>query len=345
MEPGVFNSEILKLDFRTSEYPKATITPNLVLKNPSAQAKKLYQYLIETYQKKTISGMMANVAWNNTESERVYALTGKYPALNCYDYIHLAWSPANWIDYGDITPVKSWWTAGGIVSIGWHWNVPTAEGVTDPSQATCTPEKTTFRAKNALTEGTWENTIMKADLAKITTYLKLLQAEGIPVLWRPLHEAAGNTYEYTGGTAWFWWGYDGTETYKQLWQYMFNYFEKEGLNNLIWVWTTQTKDNAFYPGDAYVDIIGRDLYNQSASNCALQYNIIVPNYPTKLVALSECGTVGLISEQWAAGAYWSWFMPWYDNADATSTHADDKWWKDAMNQPFVISRDQLPNLK
>lgn len=40
----------------------------------------------------------------------------------------------------------------------------------------------------------------------------------------------------------------------------FNYFKKEGINNLIWVWTTQTKDSEFYPGDEYVDMVGRDMY-------------------------------------------------------------------------------------
>ncbi|MFR5757995.1 MAG: glycosyl hydrolase [Bacteroides cellulosilyticus] len=60
----------------------------------------------------------------------------------------------------------------------------------------------------------------------------------------------------------FWWGSDGADTYKKLWRYMFNFFKEKGINNLIWVWTTQTKDVDFYPGDEYVDIIGRDIYNR-----------------------------------------------------------------------------------
>lgn len=51
-------------------------------------------------------------------------------------------------------------------------------------------------------------------------------------------------------------GNDGAEAYKKLWIYIFNYFKKEGINNLIWVWTTQTKDSEFYPGDEYVDMWG-----------------------------------------------------------------------------------------
>ena len=41
-----------------------------------------------------------------------------------------------------------------------------------------------------------ENAIIKADLDKVANYLLLLQQANIPVIWRPLHEAAGT---------WFWW--------------------------------------------------------------------------------------------------------------------------------------------
>ena len=38
-----------------------------------------------------------------------------------------------------------------------------------------------------------------------------------------------------------------------------NYHE---LNNLIWVWTTNTNSDAldWYPGHEYVDVIGMDIY-------------------------------------------------------------------------------------
>lgn len=51
---------------------------------------------------------MADVAWNNKTAERVHRLTGKYPAINGYDYIHLQYTrPGGWIDYADITPVRT----------------------------------------------------------------------------------------------------------------------------------------------------------------------------------------------------------------------------------------------
>ena len=453
----------------------------------SAKALALYGYLKNNYGNGIISGMMASVAWNNDASEQVYQWTGKYPAINGYDYIHMPASVANanWINYNDITPVKSWADNGGIVTIGWHWLVPkkkveastgggedtppagtelwsgsqdigtgwdwnsnvvidataAKEGdvlrfsfsqnaadyfqlkITDGSgnaftsykdvdngwgcidlaagatsydltlnaddanivstsglrvagyaltitkvelisasaaQAmrraaakraasaysglnpntdyTYVPSETEFDLKNATVEGTWEKAFVDYDLANLAAYLKLLKDAGIPVLWRPLHEAAGG---------WFWWGTDA-EAYKALWKYMFNYLKAEGFDNLIWVWTSQTGDDNWYPGNEYVDIVGRDLYGDNATSCSNNYTTLFNKYSNKIVTLSECGwseytnlRVANISEQWESGAKWSWFMPWYDGSDAVNKHADEAWWKAAMELDYVITRDKV----
>ena len=126
------------------------------------------------------------------------------------------------------------------------------------------PDETTFDAANATVEGTWENKVFTSDMAAVAGYLKLLKDAGIPVLWRPFHEAAGK---------WFWWGKDAA-SHKAMWIAMFNYFKAQGLDNLIWVWTTETGDEDWYPGDQYVDIIGRDIYSKDAETCASQYAAI-----------------------------------------------------------------------
>lgn len=422
----------------------------------SAKAVKLYNYLLDNFETKTLSAMMADVAWNTEMSEKVYGWTGKYPAINCFDYVHLPASVAgvDWINYGDITPVKDWSDKGGIVAAMWHWNVPkkvvgeasstqiwkgetvmpgdwsgnvqmtddaakavfadaqvgqvirvavkdvaegaqgsfknsgwseiasgtdyfdisgdytlvitedilkslqeggliigghdyTAVAVYLESNGTALdPNKdyafykadTEFDAANATVEGTWENKVFTEDLKNTAAYLKLLRDADIPILWRPFHEAAGG---------WFWWGKDAV-SFKSLWIAMFNYFKAEGLDNLIWVWTTEGNDADWYPGDQYVDIVGRDIYNKETADCVSEYTSIAGNYGNKIVSLSECGTVGLISEQWASGARWSWFMPWYDgtNEDGSPVvHADEAWWKDAMSQEFVVSREELPSME
>lgn len=52
-------------------------------------------------------------------------------------------------------------------------------------------------------------------------------------------------------------------SYKRLWKLVYETFKQKGLNNLIWVWTSETNDRDWYPGDAYVDIIGRDVYHKT----------------------------------------------------------------------------------
>ena len=258
----------------------------------TAEAQRVYDFLQENFETRTISATMANVAWNTENAEQVYQWTGQYPAINCFDYLHLASSPSSWIDYSDITPVKEWWDNGGIVLAMWHWNVPKTEGDTDTNNYTSTLSETAFNMDNAFTEGTWEYRTVQADLEKMAGYLKLLHDANIPVIWRPLHEAAGG---------WFWWG-KNADSFKKLWIQMFDYFKAQGLNNLIWVWTSETGDADWYPGDAYVDIIGRDLYGNDAADCASQYQTLINDFGNKMITLSECGyseytdsTVGLLS--------------------------------------------------
>ena len=333
--PNRMPAPAFSLDFTTIALDSVPVNASA-----TAPAKKLYAYLLENFGKKTISAMMADVDWNTRESEHVYQWTGKYPAINCFDYIHL-YASGSWIDYTDITPVSDWWNAGGWVAAMWHWNVPVEEG---SDEYAFYRENTKFDADKALTEGTWENTVFKNDLEKAAGCLKLLQDAGIPVIWRPFHEAAGG---------WFWWGKNAA-SFKNMWIYMFDYFRQQGVNNLIWVWTTEQDDADWYPGDAYVDIVGRDIYKRSAAECAAQYTAIAAGYGHKMVALSECGytgedpsagILGEISAQWENGARWMWFMPWYDSALGADNEPGEKWWKDAMSRDFVISREELPSIK
>lgn len=354
----------LTLNFKTTgEQPSVTPTPGISqtpLTASTASAQRLYRYMLEQYGHKTLSSVMANVNWNNDCAEKVNKLTGKYPAMNCYDFIHICFSPANWIDYTKIDPVKEWVDAGGIVQLMWHFNVPKSEGSTD---VTCTPSETTFRAKNVFTEGSWENKWFYGQMDKVAQTMLKLQEAGIAATWRPFHEAAGNaTHKQQANwtTAWFWWGYDGAETYKRLWRTMFEYFKQKGINNLIWVWTTQNfngnssqynVDANWYPGDQYVDMVARDLYGYNASQNLQEFTEIQTRYPHKMVVLGECGRDANTdparpADSWAAGALWGHFMVWYDGGQgSTDTMCSDAWWQAAMSADCVITRDQLPHLK
>lgn len=58
---------------------------------------------------------------------------------------------------------------------------------------------------------------------------------------------------------------------------MFNELKEAGLDNLIWVWTSCGNDNDWYPGDAYVDIVARDLYGEDDANVLRNMQTSVPH--------------------------------------------------------------------
>lgn len=332
-------------EFWTSQPLGYEVKSTLVTPDASPEVIRLYEYMKEIYGVKTLSGTMANVSWNVNEAKWVFQHTGKYPAINGFDLIHLHHSPANWINYEDIGVIQDWWNKNGIVHLMWHWNVPVSENSESREFYT---DKTTFDISRAVQAGTWENEIVMADLAKAAITLKKLRDANIPVLWRPLHEAAGR---------WFWWGAKGSEPCKTLWKIMFDYFQSEGINNLIWVWTVETNDDNWYPGDNYVDMIGRDIYNQQqASWNATHFESIRDVYPDRIISLSECGNVADMNAQWNAGAYWSFFMTWYDYkrtvtvlgsefSSETHQYGNAEWWRNSLNNSAVLTRDELPNLK
>lgn len=332
--------------------PDTDISANLITTDATAKAQALYNYLLSNYGKKMISGIMANVNWNHEEADKVYALTGKYPAINCYDFIHILYSGANWINYSNITPVIEWANSGGIVALMWHFNVPKSQASPGAVEnVTCTPSETSFKVANVFVDGSWEQVWFDYYVDKVADVILKLQEAGIAAIWRPFHEAAGNYYALKWkGSAWFWWGADGPETYKKVWNRLQDAFYAKGIRNLIWVWTAQDyngdstsfeSDAAFYPGDDRVDIVGRDIYGKDADHNLNEFVSAQRAYPKKMIALSENGKdgsteYGFMSDVWNAGALWSWFMPWYgSNMPGTA------WWKDAIECNDIITREQV----
>lgn len=308
----------------------------------SLPALKLYKFLRDNYGLRTISATMANVNFNTNEAQWVHQHTGKWPAMNCVDFIHMG---ETWANYSNMDVMQDWWDNNGIILGCWHWRVPVSEGNTARDFYT---QNNKFNVANATVAGTWENDFLEADIQNLIAVLQQFKDRNIPVIWRPFHEAAGG---------WFWWGAGTGADYVKLWQWMFQKLVKEAkLNNLIWVWTTEMNDDSWYPGDDYVDIIGRDIYNTSSGDAiASQFAEIQRRFPDRVVTLSECGSVATIPNQWQAGARWSWFMPWYDAGRTVSvvsnefngtnhTHANIAWWNAAWGNRYVLSRDDMPDL-
>lgn len=235
----------------STQRPPHNINPSPVNPSANADAKALYTYLRSIYGKKILSGQQ-ELSWSNW----ITTQTGKTPALVSVDLMD--YSPSR-VERGTVgTAVEEAIThaqRGGIVSVLWHWNAPTGLYDTEENKwwSGFYTRATDFDVAAALSSTTNANyTLILRDIDAIAVQLKKLQDAGVPVLFRPLHEAEGG---------WFWWGAKGAEPCKKLYALLYdrltNYHK---INNLIWVWNSILEE--WYPGDATVDILSADVYAQ-----------------------------------------------------------------------------------
>lgn len=365
-EPG--NTIVPERPPRPEVPPGIELTPG-VLSNPDASevTRRVYDFLVENHGKKILSGAMANVDNNNDFAAWVATHAGVHPAVNGYDLIQLDRSQSGgWIDYDDISPALDHWNANGLVCYMWHWRVPTdyEAYISHNSDrfAFYSPDfdgegtVTHFDIERALTSGTWENECILADIDRVATIFMKLRDSGVPVIWRPLHEAAGS-YRY--GKSWFWWGAKGGKATAKLWKLMYHRLvEHHKLDNLIWVWTAQY-DKGFehmladdYPGNEYVDVIGADIYSEDDSSHSDAYAALMKlGNNNRLVALSETGRLPSPVKCIEDNTYWSWFMQWYTYDIHKTGNQTDAFGntsagiKLVFSDKYVLNREDMPDLK
>jgi len=332
----------IQLDYMTATYnadgiSAFNIAASPVTPNASVQAVNLYNFLKTNFGTNIISGTMANYSTNITEATWVHTQTGKWPALTGFDFIDHTNPNQNWVNYSaPFTLGQDWWNNNGIVALMWHWRDPLTK-----SGAFYTTD-TNFDVSKISDTNSAEYKAMIADIDVIAGYLQQFKDAGIPVIWRPLHEAAGG---------WFWWGAKGAEPCKALWKLMFDRLVNyHGLNNLIWVWTTDASADAvnWYPGDAYVDVLGMDIYpgtNQHGSQYISFLKVKEMFGSKKLITLSECGSTPDPALMKEYGDTWSWFMPWNGDYTESDSHNGATWWKKFFSYDYVITLDKMPSLK
>jgi len=331
-----FLIDYVKIVASTGSGTTFNIDANPVTPGASSQAVNLYNYLKSNFLTNVISGTMANYSTNITEATWVHTATGKWPALTCFDFIdHTIRNSSTILYEAPFNLGKTWWDNNGIVALMWHWRDPL-----NKSGAFYTTG-TSFDVSKINEPGSDEYKAMVNDIDTIAVYLKEFKDANIPVIWRPLHESAGG---------WFWWGAKGPAPCKALYQLMYDRLVNHwGLNNLIWVWTTNTNSDAldWYPGDNYVDIIGMDIYpgdNQHSSQY-FEFNKVKDIFAgKKIITLSECGSVPDPLQMKTYGDMWSWFMPWNGDYTESSTNNGSAWWNTFFGYSYVITRDKMPNL-
>ena len=239
----------------------------------------------------------------------VHEVTGKYPAILGLDYTNVELPQGNWQDW--VTQLAlQWHELGGIVTFCWHWRIPKdAASLAKPfawmngNDATFyTKDITGFDLKAVLAdpECLYSQWLMQS-IGRLAGQLLRLREAGVPVLWRPLHEAAGG---------WFWWGTD-REGYIALYRLLYDKLVNEyGLHNLIWVWNGQNP--RWYPGDAYVDLLADDPYHADFLDKAFarRFKYTRRASPNKMVGMSENNKI--FDLQWARrmNTRWQYFVLW-----------------------------------
>lgn len=322
--------------------------------NATTTTKSVYTYLKSIWGNHVLSGQQ-DLTWqdNIDEYQRVINDTGKAPAIMGYDFMNYGM----WVGNPGLAQTEeaiAHWKRGGLVSLMWHWRDPSVNKSTTIGEFYTEKTKFTIPVANGQLDTTSTSFAqIQSDVAIIAAELQKLQAAGVTVLWRPLHESSGG---------WFWWGRadrtDGVPpAYAQvlLWRYLYdrltNYY---GLNNLIWVWNGQS--GAWYPGDNYVDIVSTDIYdgNQNYKSQVSAYKL-TKSYPleSKLVALSENSNIPDPDLMKADGAWWLYFMVWNDTDTAEGVTSSSNFWTGeyyntkaqkikVYNSDLVITLDELP---
>lgn len=319
---------------------KNTYSPfsdTLVTPSSSTNSIRLFNFLKENFGQKIISGVMTLQSFD--ETNWLKNNVGKEPALMGLDFMNVN---AGYSWYNDNTPANdavTWWNKNGIVAITWHWRDPSRLTKSFYTKTANKPDGTLFDVSKINDTTSTEYDAIISDIDAIAVQLKRLDSLEIPILWRPLHEAAGK---------WFWWGAKGAQPCKRLYHVMFDRLvHHHNIKNLIWVWTSEPNDQEWYPGDDVVDIIGRDIYRTGDhSSYATDFNNLLTTYgDNKILAMSECGSMPdpdlLVADQ----IKWSWFMPWYGNYTRSSVYNSLSLWEKVLNHPYVITLDEMPSLK
>ncbi|MEE4542271.1 glycosyl hydrolase [Streptomyces sp. V4-01] len=316
--------------------PPHAVTGRLTDPQATPEARSLMTYLAANYGKDILSGQQ-----DSAHEQWLEANVGKAPAIEGLDMMD--YSPSR-VERGtvgtDTDNALAWDRRGGITAFVWHWNAPT-DLIDQPGEEWWRgfyTDATTFDVQAALADpASADYQLLLRDIDAIAVQLRRLQDAGVPVLWRPLHEAEGG---------WFWWGAKGPGPAKALYRLMHDRLTRvDGIHNLIWEWNSV--DPAWYPGDDVVDLVSADSYPTAGDHgpVALTYDRELSlTGDTKVAALSEVGTVPDPDLLRAYQADWSYFVTWGGfEQDAASNSLD--FLKRVYGDPYVITLDELGDFK
>ena len=339
--------------------------PEPVNPNASVEARDLLEFIYEIKDHYTLSGQHNFINTGSKYMEVVREITGKTPVVWGSDFsfcvegenfarfqhcgpLNLT-DPSDSVRIIDLSPedaremmveeIIKKHTDGHIITLMWHGCFPT--------EGDCCDGSNIWAMENRPSDSTWTllctdnsplNLEWKKQMDKFAGYLKQLQNENIPVLWRPYHEMNG---------VWFWWcNHPGDDGFKKLWIMTYDYLTNHHqLNNLLWVWNTNAPrdipgDEAFdyelfFPGHEYVDILAADVYRNDYKQS--HHDDLIGLAGNKPISLGEVGGLpdpGILQQQ----PSWTWFMSWGNLVVRSNS---EQAIIDLYNSPQVITMEDL----
>jgi mannan endo-1,4-beta-mannosidase len=324
------------------------VSKELVNPNATSQTKSLMSYFADVYGNHILSGQQELCGGHNYEAAEaelnyIKEKTGKMPAVRGFDFMNYRGNGLSWDDKCAERVIEWYKDKGGIPTVCWHWFSPGNIGKS--GDASFYTDNTTFSISKALTFGTAENAALMADITFMAEKFKQLQDAGVPVLFRPLHEAEGG---------WFWWGAEGPEYCVQLYRMLYDQFTNQyGLDNIIWLWTSYTYEtsDSWYPGDDVVDIVGYDKYNakdglpNGSAISSTFFNLVQLTDGKKMVAMTENDTIPQVSNLINEKAGWLYFCPWYGWWLTGEQNNPVNWLVQIYQSEYCITLDELPDLE
>ena len=328
------------------------VSPQLSDSLANQNTQMLMNYLTGIYGQKTLAGHQHQESANAAFPSSTYLNLsgGLKPAVISSDFMQ--YSPTrilNGVNPNNESEQTISWAKqnNGIVSMTWHWNGPAnlVNSLEYPWWRGFYTQGTTFNLAGALANPNGSDyQLILRDIDAIAIELKKFQDAGVPVIWRPLHEAQGNANGTSGNGAWFWWGAHGPTAFKQLWRVMHDRLtDHHGLHNLIWEFTSSAAKTGhlnWYPGDDVVDMIGLDIYTDPSSSMSGEWNDILAHYNgRKMIALSESGTLPNANSMDLYNIAWSYFSLWKDGFldDFTAQQVQA-----LLNSDRILTLNELP---
>lgn len=311
--------------------------PNAIPVNPNAtpEARNLLGEIEQISGHRTLTGQHNFPNHVSQWSDRIYDLTGRFPAVFGQDFGFAGGGDKDSIEGRPamIREARRQYRQGAVIALTWHAVRPTDdEPVTfrDSVQG----HLTDFEWNELLTPGTnlYNRWVEQVDV--IAGYLAQLQAAGVPVLFRPYHEMNGS---------WFWWGgrpgpRGSAALYRQLYDRFVNVHH---LNNLVWVWNVNSPGgNAgpvedYFPGAQYADVVTMDVYGEFRQSYYEQMLRLAGPRP---IALAEVGRMPSL-EVLARQPRWAYFMMWSELAELENTPED---LETIFHAPNLLNRGDAP---